>query len=299
VVYDRHPEIGGLLTFGIPAFKLDKRVMELRREVFAHMGVEFQLGVEVGRDLSFSELIDEYDALFVGTGTYRYLRGGLPNEDAPGVYDALDYLIGNADRLMGGKREQYPYVDMAGKRVVVLGGGDTAMDCLRTAIRQKGADVTCVYRRDRANMPGSAREVANAEEEGVRFLWNLQPLEIVVGGEGNVAGVKVVSTRLGEPDGRGRRRPEPVAGTEAMLDADAVIMAFGFRPSPPDWLEEHNISLSEDQLIVAPDNGELPFQTSNGKVFAGGDVVRGSDLVVTAIAEGRRAAESILDYLGV
>jgi glutamate synthase (NADPH/NADH) small chain len=261
------------------------------------MGVEFQLGVEVGRDISFTELLDEYDALFVGIGTYSYLRGGLPNEDAPGVYDALDYLIGNADRLMGGKREQYPYVDLAGRRVIVLGGGDTAMDCLRTAIRQDGVDVTCVYRRDRANMPGSAKEVANAEEEGVHFLWNLQPLEIVVGEEGNVAGVKVVSTRLGDPDERGRRRPEPVAGTEALLDADAVILAFGFRPSPPDWLKKHNISLRQDLLIDASETGELPFQTSNEKVFAGGDAVRGSDLVVTAIAEGRRAAESILDYL--
>ncbi|MFW2365134.1 MAG: FAD-dependent oxidoreductase, partial [Desulforhopalus sp.] len=245
VVYDRHPEIGGLLTFGIPAFKLDKRVMELRREVFLAMGVEFQLGVEVGIDLSFKNLIEEYDALFVGTGTYTYLRAGLPNEDAPGVYDALDYLIGNSDRLMGGKREQYPYINMENKRVVVLGGGDTAMDCLRTAIRQKGTEVTCVYRRDRANMPGSAREVTNAEEEGVRFLWNLQPLEIVVGDEGKVCGVKVISTRLGDPDERGRRRPEQIPGSEAQLDADAVIMAFGFKPSPPAWLEEHNISLSE------------------------------------------------------
>jgi glutamate synthase (NADPH/NADH) small chain len=171
------------------------------------------------------------------------------------------------------------------------------MDCLRTAIRQGAADVACVYRRDRENMPGSAREVQNAEDEGVRFLWNLQPLGITVAENGRVTGVKVVSTRLGDPDEQNRRRPEAIAGTETELAADSVIMAFGFRPSPPDWLIENNISLNEWQLIDAPADGEYPFQTANEKVFAGGDAVRGSDLVVTAIAEGRRAAESILHYL--
>jgi glutamate synthase (NADPH/NADH) small chain len=299
VVFDRHPEIGGLLTFGIPAFKLDKHVMELRREVFTDMGIEFRLGVDIGHDLPFTDLLAEYDAVFVGTGTYNSMRADLENEDAAGVYDALDYLIGNADRHLGLRRDRYPYVDQQGKRVVVLGGGDTAMDCLRTAIRQGAIDVVCVYRRDRENMPGSAREVQNAEDEGVRFLWNLQPLGIVVGEDGHVRGVRVVNTRLGEADQRGRRRPEPVEGTEAVLDADSVIMAFGFKPSPPDWLSQNNISLNDRQLIAVSAGNEFPFQTTNGKVFAGGDAVRGSDLVVSAIAEGRIAAESIIDYLGV
>ncbi len=299
VVFDKHPEIGGLLTFGIPAFKLEKQVMELRRKVFTEMGIEFRLGVNVGSDLSFADLLAEYDAVFVGTGTYTSMRADLENEKAEGVYDALDYLIGNADRQLGLHREQYPYVDQKDKRVVVLGGGDTAMDCLRTAIRQGAIDVVCVYRRDRENMPGSAREVQNAEDEGVRFLWNLQPLNIVVEENGHVSGVRVVNTQLGEPDERGRRRPEPIEGTEAVLDADSVIMAFGFRPSPPEWLSQNNIFLNDRQLIKAPADSEFPFQTSNEKVFAGGDAVRGSDLVVTAIAEGRIAAESILDYLGV
>jgi glutamate synthase (NADPH/NADH) small chain len=299
VVFDRHPEIGGLLTFGIPAFKLDKRVMELRRKVFTDMGIVFRLGVEVGSDLPFTDLLAEYDAVFVGTGTYTSMRADLLNEEATGVYDALDYLIGNIDRHMGLKRECYPYVDQQGKRVVVLGGGDTAMDCLRTAIRQGAIDVACVYRRDRENMPGSAREVQNAEDEGVRFLWNLQPLGIVIGEDGLVTGVKVVNTRLGEADERGRRKPETIAGTEAVLDADSVIMAFGFRPSPPDWLKKNEISVDERQRIAVSGGGRLPFQTSSEKVFAGGDAVRGSDLVVTAIAEGRGAAESILDYLDV
>ncbi len=299
VVYDIHPEIGGLLTFGIPAFKLDKRVMELRREVFVDMGIEFCLGTEIGRDVSFAELQADFDALFVGTGTYTSMRAGLENEDGEGVYDALDYLIGNTDRFMGLKRDRYPYVSQQGKRVVVLGGGDTAMDCLRTAVRQGAADVVCVYRRDRANMPGSAREVQNAEDEGVRFLWNLQPLGLVVGGDDRITGVRVVSTQLGDPDERGRRKPEPIAGSETVLDADSVITAFGFRPSPPGWLGENQITLNNWQLIEAPATGEYPFQTTNEKVFAGGDAVRGSDLVVTAIAEGRFAAESILDYLKV
>jgi glutamate synthase (NADPH/NADH) small chain len=263
------------------------------------MGIEFRLGVNVGSDLSFADILAEYDAVFVGTGTYTSMRADLENEKAEGVYDALDYLTGNADRQLGLHRDQYSYVDQKDKRVVVLGGGDTAMDCLRTAIRQGAIDVVCVYRRDRENMPGSAREVQNAEDEGVRFLWNLQPLSIVVGDDGHVSGVRVVNTRLGEPDERGRRRPEPVEGTEAVLDADSAIMAFGFRPSPPDWLRQNNISLDDRQLITASADGEFPFQTTNEKVFAGGDAVRGSDLVVTAIAEGRIAAESILDYLGV
>ncbi len=299
VVFDRHPEIGGLLTFGIPSFKLDKGIISLRREIFSEMGIEFRLNVDIGTDLPFSDLLNDYDALFVGTGTYSPIRANLPNEDSTGVYDALDYLIANTDHLMDLRRKSFPYVDLEGKRVVVLGGGDTAMDCLRTAIRQGAADVSCVYRRDRENMPGSAREVQNGEEEGVRFLWNLQPLGLLKGENGQITGLQVVSTILAEADEQGRRRPEAVPGTEAEIPADAVIMAFGFRPSPPQWLLENNISLNEKQLIEAPKQSLFPFQTSNPKVFAGGDAVRGSDLVVTAIAEGRLAAESIIDYLEV
>lgn len=299
VVFDKHPEIGGLLTFGIPAFKLEKKVMRLRRDIFTEMGIEFKLGVEVGSDVTFKELIDEYDAVFVATGTYTAMRAGLDNEDAEGVYDALDFLIGNTDNLMDIQRKQYPYVNLEDKRVVVLGGGDTAMDCLRTSLRQGARDVVCAYRRDRENMPGSARETVNAEDEGVRFIFNVQPLGIEVDGSGRVKGIKVASTELGEPDEKGRRRPVVIDGSETVLEADAVIMAFGFRPSPPDWLKENEIELNEWGLILAPSESDFPYQTSNEKVFAGGDAVRGSDLVVTAIAEGRTAAESILDYLAV
>ncbi len=299
VVYDKHPEIGGLLTFGIPSFKLDKKVMEIRRDVFSEMGVEFRLNTDVGHDIKFTELLNEFDAVFVGTGTYSYIKGGLENEAAQGVYDALDFLIGNNDFLMGVKRKQYPCINLEDKRVVVLGGGDTAMDCLRTAVRQGASEVVCGYRRDRKNMPGSAREVVNAEDEGVRFEWNVQPLSIEVDGKNRVTGVKVVATELGEPDANGRRRPEPVPGSESVLPADCVILAFGFRPSPPDWLGENGVQLSDYKLIKASNEQRFPYQTSNEKVFAGGDAVRGSDLVVTAVAEGRMGAESILNFLEV
>lgn len=299
VVFDKHPEIGGLLTFGIPAFKLDKKVMELRRKIFNEMGIEFRLGVEIGDDLAFSELLLDYDAVFVATGTYTSMRAGLKNEDAENVYDALDYLIGNTDQLMGIKRGEYPYINLEDKRVVVLGGGDTAMDCLRTAVRQGARDVVCAYRRDRTNMPGSVREVKNAEDEGVRFLFNLQPQGIEVSEAGKIVGVTVASTELGEADEKGRRRPEVVEGSETVLEADCVIMAFGFRPSPPEWLAENGVKLNEWNLIEAPEDSVYPYQTTNEKVFSGGDAVRGSDLVVTAIAEGRTAAESILEYLDV
>ncbi len=299
VVFDRHPEIGGLLTFGIPPFKLDKGVMELRREIFTQMGVEFRLGIEVGIDVQLETLLKDYDAVFIGIGTYGNIHAGLPGEELDGVYDALPYLIGSTDRLMGYARPEYPHVDLADKRVVVLGGGDTAMDCLRTAVRQGARSVVCAYRRDEKNMPGSPREVRNARDEGVDFRWNLQPLSLLAGSSGAVSGVEVVTTRLGEPDWEGRRRPEPLIGTQQVLPAEAVIMAFGFRASPPAWLEEQGISLTDRRLIRAAEGSPYPFQTSNAKVFAGGDGVRGSDLAVTAIAEGRQAAEGIMAYLGL
>lgn len=298
VVFDRNPEIGGLLTFGIPEFKMEKSVMSRRREIFTGMGIEFRLNTEVGKDVQFADLLAEFDAVFLGMGTYTYMKGGFPGEDLPGVHDALDFLIANVNRNLGFEKSQADYIDMAGKRVVVLGGGDTAMDCNRTSIRQGAESVTCAYRRDEANMPGSVREVKNAREEGVEFLFNRQPIEIV--GDGNrVTGVKVVETQLGAPDARGRRSPEPVPGSEQILPADAVVLAFGFRPSPAPWFADVGIALDASGRVKAPAEAQYKYQTSNPKIFAGGDMVRGSDLVVTAIWEGRQAAEGILDYLDV
>ena len=297
VVFDRYPEIGGLLTFGIPEFKLDKSVMTRRREIFTEMGMEFRLNTEVGKDISIAELMEEYDAVFMGMGTYTYMKGGFPGEDLPGVHDALPFLVANANRNLGFERDSKDFISVKGRRVVVLGGGDTAMDCNRTSIRQGAESVTCAYRRDEENMPGSRREVANAKEEGVQFLFNRQPVAIV--GEDRVEGVKLVTTKLGEPDENGRRRPEPIPGSEEVLAADVVLVAFGFRPSPADWFDDQGVNVSDWGGVEAPEEQEFKFQTANPKIFAGGDMVRGSDLVVTAIWEGREAADGILDYLQV
>jgi glutamate synthase (NADPH/NADH) small chain len=299
VVFDKNPEIGGLLTFGIPEFKMEKNVMVRRREIFEGMGIEFRLNTDIGTDISIDELLADYDAVFMGMGTYTYMKGGFAGEDLNGVYDALDFLIANVNRCQGWEKDPSDYINVEGKRVVVLGGGDTAMDCNRTSIRQGAAHVTCAYRRDEANMPGSVREVKNAREEGVEFLFNRQPIEIVGNEQGQVTGIKVVTTQLGEPDSRGRRSPEPVPGSEEILPTDVVILAFGFRPSPANWFEASTINMDGSGRVVAPESQAYKFQTSNPKIFAGGDMVRGSDLVVTAIWEGRQAAEGILDYLGV
>ena len=299
VVFDKYPEIGGLLTYGIPPFKLEKDVVKNRRAILEHQGVEFRLNTEIGKDLGFDALLDEYDAVFLGMGTYTAMKGEFPGEDLPGVVQALPFLISNINRIMGTEKSPADFIDMKGQRVVVLGGGDTAMDCNRTSIRQGADSVTCVYRRDEANMPGSRREVANAKEEGVEFQFNRAPVEIV--GKGKVEGVKVVETRLGAPDAKGRRKPEVVEGSEQIIPADRVVIAFGFRPSPAPWFAQHALKLHEDgrMKVSGAVLAKHKFQTANEKVFAGGDMVRGSDLVVTAVFEGREAAQGILDYLGV
>ena len=295
VVYDRYEEIGGLLTFGIPEFKMEKSVMQRRRAILEGMGVEFRLNVNVDHT-HMQQLLNDYDAVFMGMGTYTYLRGGFPGEDLPGVLEALPYLISNVRQCLNLARPGELHSSTKGQRVVVLGGGDTAMDCNRTAIRQGATSVTCAYRRDQENMPGSKREVNNAKEEGVQFLWNRQPVAIV--GKGKVEGVQMVTTELGAPDARGRRTPVIVAGSEEIIPADQVIIAFGFRPSPAPWFVDIGVATDQAGRVVANGN-PYKFQTANPKVFAGGDMVRGSDLVVTAVFEGRSAAESILAYLGV
>lgn len=298
-VYDRHPEIGGLLTFGIPAFKLDKSLLARRREIFSAMGIRFELNCEVGKDISLETLLESYDAVFVGVGTYRSMKADLPNEDAPGVYDALPFLIANTKQVMGlPASPDAPFIDSAGLNVIVLGGGDTAMDCVRTALRHGAANVTCAYRRDEANMPGSKKEVKNAREEGANFEFNVQPVELVLDTQGRVSGIRFLRTRLGEPDGQGRRRPVPVPGSEFVMPADAVIMAFGFHPHGMPWLESHGVKVDNWGRIAASVESAFRYQTSNPKIFAGGDAVRGADLVVTAMAEGRHAAQGILDWLG-
>ena len=294
-VYDKNEEIGGLLTFGIPEFKLEKTVVKRRRKILEEMGVKFKLGKEIGADIPFKKLYEDYDAIFLAMGTYTSLEGGFAGERLPHVYKAIDYLISSTKKLLGLKQKKEDFINLKGKNVIVLGGGDTAMDCNRTAIRQGAKSVKCLYRRDEQNMPGSKREVQNAKEEGVEFEFNIQPIDII--GEDKVEGVKIVKTQLGEPDQNGRRVPIPIPGSGVVYEADAVVIAFGFRASPSSWFDEFNINTKKNGLVLAEEHQEFKFQTSNEKIFSGGDMVRGSDLVVTAIWEGREAAKSIIKYV--
>ncbi len=296
VVYDRYPEIGGLLTFGIPPFKLEKSVMHRRRAIFESMGIEFRLNQEVGREVRFEDLIEKFDAVFLGMGTYGSVKGNMPGEQLGGVHQALSYLVANAFETLGEQHRNWPEINLQGQRVVVLGGGDTAMDCNRTAIRQGARSVTCIYRRDEESMPGSRREIANAREEGVRFLFNRQPLQI--DGIDQVEKVLVAGTLPVEGGATGRQTLEVVAGSAQDIRADAVLVAFGFQPSPADWFCDYGIEMDARGRVLAGSDKQFPFQTSHHQVFAAGDMVRGSDLVVTAIADGRAAALGILGYLG-
>ncbi len=293
VVYDKYEEIGGLLTFGIPPFKLEKEVVLKRRKILEGMGIEFKLNTEIGKDISFDKIFSKYDAVFLGMGTYTYMKGGFKGEDLDGVYDSLPYLNSNIRRLM--KSGNDTYIDMKGQRVLVLGGGDTAMDCNRTAIRQGAKKVYCAYRRNEENMPGSKREVRNSKEEGINFLWNMQPIEII--GDKKVEGVKFVKTELKKTDIRGREIPVIIKGSEKIIKADRVIMAFGFRPNPPSWLTKSKVKIDDVGRVLINCKSAYSHQTYNPKIFAGGDMVRGSDLVVTAVFEGRNAAEGISKFL--
>ncbi len=294
-VFDKNKEIGGLLTYGIPEFKLEKSVVRRRKKILEEMGIKFHLGKEVGKDIPFNKIFNNYDAVFLGMGTYTSLEGGFNGEKLPGVYKAIDYLISNTKKILNPKIEYDEFIDLKGKDVIVLGGGDTAMDCNRTAIRQGAKSVTCLYRRNESNMPGSRREVKNAKEEGVSFEFNVQPIDIL--GKNKVNAVKTVKTILGEKDHNGRKIPITVPNSEKIYKADAVIVAFGFRASPATWFKDFNIQVKKNGLVIAEEKQNFKFQTSNKKIFSGGDMVRGSDLVVTAIWEGREAGKSIIKYL--
>jgi glutamate synthase (NADPH/NADH) small chain len=292
-VYDRYPEIGGLLSFGIPDFKLELKVMRKRHELLEEAGVQFRLNCEIGHDIQSAELQGMHDALFFGTGTYTPVAAHLPGSDKDGIIPALDYLIGQTAHLYGLDLPDYPLIDLADAKVLVLGGGDTAMDCVRTAIRQGARAVHCVYRRDQETMPGSQREVSHAMKEGVRFDFNTLPVRLIHE-QDRLQGLDVVRTELKADAEGGWARPEIIDGSEEMIEADAVIIAFGYRPSPPDWLDELGVITDEQGLVGTA--GDLPGQTSNPAIFAAGDMVRGSDLVVTAIADARTAAQSMMRY---
>jgi len=299
-VFDRYPRIGGLLTYGIPPFKLDKQVIATRHQIMHDMNIGFHLDTEIGRDISLATLLDDYDAVFAGIGAYEYVSGDYPGLDLPGVHAALPYLIGNVNHVLGTdepdqQAPESPFINLQNQRVLVLGGGDTAMDCVRTAIRQGAERVVCAYRRDEDNMPGSRREVKNAREEGVEFLFNRQP--VAIEGSDRVSAVRLQQTRLGKADTSGRRQPEAVVGSEEQIEVDTVIMAFGFRPRPPAWLRTAGVETHSNARIRVGEDQRRPFQTHHPRIFAGGDVVRGADLVVTAVFEGREAATSIAGML--
>ena len=293
-VYDRYDRGGGLLTYGIPGFKLEKDVVMRRMEQLEQGGVQFELNCDVGKDIQFEEIRNKHNAVLIATGVYksRDLQG--PGSGAKGIVKALDYLTAS-NRLCFG--DTVPEIDSGelsaeGKRVVVIGGGDTAMDCVRTAIRQGATSVKCLYRRDRENMPGSQREVQNAEEEGVEFLWLSAPK----GFSGDpVSAVKVQQMRLGQPDATGRQSPEPIEGAEHDEPADLVIKALGFEPEdlPTLWNQEE-LAVTRWGTIKAD---FTTGQTSMPGVFAVGDIVRGASLVVWAIRDGRDSAAAILDHL--
>jgi glutamate synthase (NADPH/NADH) small chain len=305
VVYDRYEQIGGLLQFGIPSFKLDKDVIHRRREVLEGMGVQFRLGVEIGRDLSVQQLLDSHDAVFVGTGAYRYTDGGLDGQDLKGVLPALPFLVQNS-RIVGGDDRRAGRLPAGKTPSPCPTSTASAWWCWAAAIPAWTACAArCAWARPRSPAPTAAtkptcpaaREVANAREEGVRFLFNRQPLSIEAGADDEVIGVTVVETRLGEPDANGRQNAVPIEGSESLLEADVVIIAFGFSPSVPAWLAELGVEGQSNGRIVAGGKDRLPFQTAHPRLFAGGDAVRGADLVVTAVAEGRDAAASIVRLL--
>ena len=291
-VYDRHDRVGGLMIYGIPNFKLEKAVVLRRWRQFEAGGIRFHLDCVVGRDVTLAELRARHDAVFIATGVYRPRDIDCPGLGLDGVVPALDYLTASNRNNLGDAVAGFDSgaLDARGKRVVVVGGGDTAMDCVRTAVRQGAAAVTCLYRRDRANMPGSMREVKNAEEEGVRFEWLAAP-EAFVGKDGHVAAVRATRMHLGLPDATGRQQVAPIPGSGFELPCDLAIKALGFDP------EDMPAMFGEPALAVTR-HGTLridhrTMMTSVEGVFAGGDIVRGASLVVWAIRDGRDAADRI------
>ncbi len=294
-VYDRHDRMGGLLIYGIPGFKLEKSVVMRRTRLLEEAGIELKSNFAVGRDAGLDELRQRHDAILIATGVYKARDLELPGSGLSGVHQALDYLIAANRKGLGDKVPDFDsgLLDARGKHVVVIGGGDTAMDCVRTAIRQEAASVTCMYRRDRANMPGSMREVRNAEEEGVHFEWLSAPRALL--GDDAVTGVRAIRMRLSRPDSSGRQTPKPIPETDFTLKADMVIKALGFDPEdvprlfgcPELEVTRWGTVKIDHRSMMTPLEG----------VFAAGDIVRGASLVVWGIRDGRDAAENIHHYL--
>jgi glutamate synthase (NADPH/NADH) small chain len=283
-VYERASTAGGLLSYGIPGFKLDKNIVKNRVELLKDAGMKLELNCEVGKDISFDEVREKHDAVFLGVGATKPKQAKIENENSKNVYPAMDYLTSVQKRLFGEESEN---IDVKGKSVIVIGGGDTAMDCIRTALREGASNVTCHYRRDDNNMPGSRKEYRNSVEEGADFEFYSTPKRVI--SKDSVAkGVVFARTELSEPDETGRRRVVEIPDSEEEFNADIVVMALGFEPDSPEFLKD--ISRNQWGEVTISENGE----TNIKGVYAGGDIVRGADLVVRATYDGREVAKSIL-----
>jgi glutamate synthase (NADPH/NADH) small chain len=294
-VYDRYDRPGGLLIYGIPNFKLEKFVVERRTKLLKESGIKFIQNFEVGKDKTLEELKSQHDAILIATGVYKAREIDIPGSGLKNIFPAMDFLTASNRKGLGDKVKLFDdgTLNAEGKNVVVIGGGDTAMDCVRTAVRQKAKSVKCLYRRDKANMPGSAREVGNAEEEGVDFVWLTSPKSFI--GDKKVNEVEVSKMKLGEPDASGRRRPIPVVDGEFKIKADLVIKSLGFDPENiPKLFNSEDLAVSKWGTIKI---NLKTMQTNIEGVFAAGDIVRGASLVVWAIRDGRDAAEQMDKYI--
>jgi len=285
-LFDKHTRAGGLMSYGIPGFKLDKGVVARRVELLKEAGAVFHQDCEVGKDIEFSQLQEDFDAIYLGMGATAGRKVGLEGEDAPNAYLAMEFLTYIQKKLFNEPCDRD--IEVADKRVVVIGGGDTAMDCVRTSLREKAKSVTCLYRRDAENMPGSQKEYINAKEEGVEFEFYTAPKALNLE-KGEVVSVTMVKTELGEPDDSGRQRVQEVAGSEYEVEADIIIFALGFDTVKYPFLADNGIELDRWNGIVVDEN----YQSTLKGVYAGGDCSRGADLVVTAVYDGREAAKAI------
>ena len=294
-VYDRYDRAGGLLIYGIPNFKLEKYVVERRTKLLKNGGIKFVQNFEVGKDATLDQLRKKHDAILIATGVYKPREIELPGNDLENIFPAMEFLTASNKKGLGDKVELFDkgILNAEGKDVVVIGGGDTAMDCVRTSVRQNAKSVKCIYRRDKENMPGSAREVANAEEEGVEFVWLSSPKEFK--GKNKIENLVVDQIKLGEPDESGRRKPEIKEGSAFEIKADMVIKALGFDPENlPLLFDAHELQVTRWGTIKTDFD---TMETNLKGVFAAGDIVRGASLVVWAIKDGRDAASSIKTYL--
>jgi len=288
-MFEREDRAGGLLMYGIPGFKLDKTTVDRRINWLLEAGMKLHLNCEIGKDKPVSELEKEFDAVYLGIGAKQGRWARIDGEDASNAYLAMDFLTGIQKRNLGNKTVDF--INVTDKRVVVIGGGDTAMDCVRSSVREGAKSVKCLYRRDEANMPGSKKEVVNSKEEGVEFVFNVSPNKIIKE-NGNAIGIELLKTGLSEPDESGRQRVSIIDGSEYTEEADVIIFALGFSPEAPEFLKELNVELNSWGGVETKD-----YQTSNKKVYAGGDCQRGAHLAVTAAVDGREAARKIVEQL--